>query len=228
VRMWGEATLMIGLILVLLVKHLPFRTKHWVCPKFYSNKLVEWKMGPQTCSFQPMIANSWKIDYIDLRKSKIWEDLGIQFQMTIFLTQYKILITGLWGSDHFNLSLTSITCHSLAKQGIFRHLHPIHIHERKAKDPKKIEKNNYSWWWGKLNKQNDRKQTKEVQLHEVLQMQPIVPLLESPMKLVDSKHIEHIHRSQKIGYILLSDMQKPKSFKIIPHKQCLICQINRS
>ncbi len=167
--------------------------------------------------------------YINLRKSKIWEDLGIQFQITIFLTQYKILITSLWGSDHSNLSLMSITCHSLAEQGIFRHLHPIHIHERKAKDPKKRKKNNnYSWWWGKLNKQNDRKQTKEVQLHEVLQMQPIVPLLESPMKLVDSKHIEHIHRSQKIGYFLLSDMQKPKSFKITPHKQCLICQINRS
>ncbi len=145
-RMWGEATLMVGLILVLLVKHLPFRTKHWVCPKFYSNKLVE---RPQTCSFQPMITNSRKITYIDLCKSKIWENFWIQFQITIFLTQYKILITGLWGSDYFNLSLVSITCHSLAKQGIFRHLNPIHIHERKAKDPKK---NNYSWRWGKLNK----------------------------------------------------------------------------
>jgi len=138
--MWGEATLMVGLILVLLVKHLPYRTKHWVCPKFYSNKLVERKTGPQTCSLQPMIANSWKIDYIDVRKSKIWEDLIIQFQMTILLTQYKILTTGLWGSDHSNLFLMSINCHSLAKQGMFRLLHPIHIHERKEKDPTKKKK----------------------------------------------------------------------------------------
>ncbi len=57
--------------------------------------------------------------------------------MTIPLTQYKILTMGLWGLDHSNLSFMSIDRHFLAKRGMFRHLHPIHIHERKAKDPKK-------------------------------------------------------------------------------------------
>jgi hypothetical protein len=67
-----------------------------------------------------------------------------------------------------------------------------------------------------------------MQLQEVLQMQPIVPLLESLMKLIGSRHIEHIQRSQKIGFSLPSNMQKPKSLKITPHQQCLICQISCS
>jgi hypothetical protein len=43
------------------------------------------------------------------------------------------------------------------------------------------------------------------------------------MKLANSRHTEHIQRSQKIGYSLPLDMRKQKSLKITPHTHNICC-----
>jgi hypothetical protein len=83
-----------------------------------------------------MIADSWKTDYIDHHKSKIWKHLGIQFQIKNSSNLIENISYGSMGARSFQSLCHDHQRHSLAKQGIPRHLHPIHMHEWKQRTQK--------------------------------------------------------------------------------------------